>query len=179
MDKFSQVTLAMRALLALNVAAVTMLGGLLFTSQPAAAAATKCQIADLRLSVAYSNGAAGSFFYNVRFKNTSTHACTISGFPTIFLVDNNGSTIKTPAKVSPSQYTVVTLQPGSTAHAVMDIPDSNIASRCVNRVATALRVTPFSVVGSLQTPFAKPSGFPPIKWCPNFSATRVAAGLGY
>lgn len=178
MSKINQISYGVRSLAVLSAAMIMAFGGLLFAS-PVAAATAKCQIADLRLSVAYSNGAAGSFFYNVRFKNTSSHACTISGFPTIFLVDKNGSTIKTPANVSPSQYSVVTLQPGSTAHAVMDMPDSNIANNCSLRVATALRVTPFSLVGSLQTPFANPSGFPPLKWCPNFSATRVESGLGY
>lgn len=169
-----------RSITMLTAGVLASVGGAAFgLSQPVAAATAKCSVADLRLSSAYSNGGAGSFYYNVRFQNKTSHTCTISGFPTIYLVDRYGTTIQTPAKLnSATPYKVVTLQPGQSAHAVMDIPNANIATQCSSRAANGILVQPFSLIGFLQSPVYAPHGYPPIKWCPGFSATRVQSGLG-
>jgi hypothetical protein len=91
------------------------------------------------------DGAAGSFFYELQFSNTSATPCTLRGFPGVSAVDRSGHQLGSPAgrdhRFAPS---TVVVRPGRTAHVLLRIVDvGNLsAATCQPVRATGLRVYP-------------------------------------
>ncbi len=105
-----------------------------------------CQTTSLQLKQGSPNGYAGGVYEVIDFTNTSTSPCTLYGYPGVSLVSGppypqiglaakRGTT--TPVKL-------VTLAPGATAHAVLQIVDAlNFPpSSCSPTKATYLRIYP-------------------------------------
>jgi Protein of unknown function (DUF4232) len=113
---------------------------------PAAAAPAACATSSLRVSLGASDGYAGGVYQPVNFTNTSDAPCTLFGYPGVSLVSGSshrqiGLAAKRSATVPARQ---VTLAPGATAHAVLQIVDAlNFpSSSCAPAKATELRVYP-------------------------------------
>lgn len=100
------------------------------------------------------SGAAGSFFYQLRFTNISTRACTLIGYPGVSAVNAAGRTLGTPASRSATHVprrVRLTGAPvakggpvalGGTATAILQIVDVDNypAARCGRATAVGLRV---------------------------------------
>jgi hypothetical protein len=107
-----------------------------------------CASAALKVAVDTNGGgaAAGSTFYPLNFTNTGSSSCTLYGYPGVsFTSGRSGSQIGDPASRNPVVHPVtVTLAPGATAHATLQVVDAQnySASKCHPVTAHWLRVFP-------------------------------------
>jgi len=113
------------------------------SSSPAGPA---CATSELAVSLGQGNGAAGSTIVPLEFRNTSSSACTLYGYPGVsFVTGPGGSQIGTSASednATPRQ--LVTLAAGSTAHALLQVAvaQNYPPSRCHLVHAHWLRIFP-------------------------------------
>jgi Protein of unknown function (DUF4232) len=114
-------------------------------SSPAAGAAA-CATSALQIKLGTSDGYAGGQYQTIDFTNTSGSPCTLFGYPGVSLVTGPpyrqlGLDAKRNTSTSAQ---VVTLAPGATANAVVQIVDAlNFPSpSCAPAKATALKVFP-------------------------------------
>jgi hypothetical protein len=121
------------------------------------AAAPGCQTPGLVIWLdTNGSGAAGSVFYNLKFTNLSGRRCTLNGYPFITAVNLRGHQLGRRAAFDHSRVPhVVTLGPGRTATAVLQIVDvGNFpASACRPVTAAGLRVFPPNQTRSKMVPF--------------------------
>ena len=104
------------------------------SAPPAASGPLQCLTTGLRLTVGASNGAAGTIYYPLDFTNASSSACTMYGYPGVTFVSSpGGSQVGAPAgRGSNTAPALVTLQPGSTAHATLAVSDVLIGNNCLH-----------------------------------------------
>jgi hypothetical protein len=95
---------------------------------PTAAGAPACTTSALHVAVpaGAGNAAAGSSYYPVQFANTSSSPCTLYGYPGVsFVTAVGGSQIGIPATRNPALAArLVTLSPGQTVHAELQVADA-------------------------------------------------------
>jgi hypothetical protein len=102
------------------------------------------------------DGYAGGASYQLELSNTSTHACTLYGYPGVSALGPGGHQLGRGAARGPaSANRLVTLGRGATAHVVLQITDvANFPpASCGESTAVALRVYPPGATRSLQVPF--------------------------
>lgn len=107
----------------------------------AAGYAPTCTSANLRVRLGLSEGAAGTVYQQVHFRNISSSPCTIDGYPRFVYLNHAGDRIGFPAAPTGPHH-AVTLRAGGAGVAALGIPDwQNFpAGRCHARHATQLRV---------------------------------------
>jgi Protein of unknown function (DUF4232) len=111
-----------------------------------AAGTSACATSALQIKLGPSDGYAGGVYQTIDFTNTSGSPCTLTGYPGVSLVTGpSHQQLGLAAKrntTTPAQ--VVTLAPGATANAVVQIVDAlNFPSpSCQPAKATALKVYP-------------------------------------
>jgi hypothetical protein len=124
------------------------------SSSPAVPA---CATSELAASLGQGNGAAGSTIVPLEFRNTSSSACTLYGYPGVsFVTGPGGSQIGTSASednATPRQ--LVTLAAGSTAHALLQVAvaQNYPPSRCHLVQAHWLRIFPPGQTAPLYVKF--------------------------
>jgi hypothetical protein len=110
------------------------------------AAGTACATSALQVKLGASDGYAGGVYQTIDFTNTSGSTCTLFGYPGVSLVTGPPyQQLGVPAKRSTTTPAkVVTLAPGATANAVLQIVDAlNFPSpSCQPAKAAALKVFP-------------------------------------
>src|SRR5690242_6752533 len=110
------------------------------------AAGTACASSALRIKLGASDGYAGGVYQAIDFTNTSGSTCTLFGYPGVSLVTGPPyQQLGVPAKrTTTPPPKVVTLAPGATANAVLQIVDAlNFPSpSCEPAKAAALKVYP-------------------------------------
>jgi hypothetical protein len=98
------------------------------TAPVTAGAAPACATSALHVAVPTGGGnaAAGSTYYPVQFANTSSSPCTLYGYPGVsFVTAAGGSQIGIPATRNPALAArLVTLSPGQTVHAELQVADA-------------------------------------------------------
>ena len=87
------------------------------------------------------SGAAGSFFYQLEFSNTGRRTCWLYGYPGVSAINGNGTRIG-PAASHSGRRALVTLRPGATAHAILQIVEAGNIAGCHLRTAAGLKVYP-------------------------------------
>jgi Protein of unknown function (DUF4232) len=112
----------------------------------AAARVPGCLTSQVTVWVGVPGGAtAGSTYYELEFSDTSTAACSLSGFPGVSAITAAGAQLGSPAgwDHSSTPHTVI-LTPGETAHTVLQIADvANYPSgTCKPANAAGLRIYP-------------------------------------
>ena len=101
------------------------------------------------------NGYAGGAVYQLELSNTSSHACTLYGYPGVSALAPGGHQLGHAAGRGPaSANRLVTLGRGGTAHVALQISDvSNFPpSSCGETSAVALRVYPREPPGRWRSP---------------------------
>jgi len=85
--------------------------------------------------------AAGTTFYPLEFSNVGfhTHACWLSGRPTVWAVTASHAKIGPKAGRGSSGHRI-TLEPGQTAHALLGIVQKGFIPGCTNATAAGLEV---------------------------------------
>jgi hypothetical protein len=102
------------------------------------------------------NGYTGGVSYQLELSNTSSHACTLYGYPGVSALARGGHQLGRAAGRGPaSANRLVTLGRGATAHALLQITDvANFPpASCGETTAVALRVYPPGATRSLEIPF--------------------------
>ena len=116
------------------------------SSSPAAAGPPACPTSSLQVKQGVSQGYAGGVYEVIDFTNTSGSTCTLFGYPGVSLVSGPPYTqIGLAAKRSTTTpKKLVTLAPGATANALLQIVDAlNYPSAsCGPTKATALKIYP-------------------------------------
>jgi hypothetical protein len=85
-----------------------------------------CATAVLKAALGRGSGAAGSVYYPVDFTNTSASACSLYGYPGVSFVTASGGQVGAAATEDPVYpRQLVTLAPGSTAHAELQVLDAH------------------------------------------------------
>jgi len=126
---------------------------------PTSTAGSTCGTADLKVTIDSSSGgaAAGSVYYPLNFTNVSSSSCVLDGYPgTSFVTSPSGSQIGSPASRSPAVPPApVTLVPGATAHATLQVVDAQNydAAACAPVTAHWLRVFPPGQTASAEVSF--------------------------
>jgi hypothetical protein len=137
--------------------AVSQPGTRVSAPPPVAAGPGPCATGDLRLAVGPADGAAGSIYYPLRLTNVSAATCTLYGYPGAALVTApSGSVIGGPAIRNPAVPSeLVTLAPGATAHASLQVAVAANYPTRVCRPATAhwLQVFPPGQYAALYLAF--------------------------
>ena len=112
------------------------------TGADAAPAAAACTGAQLGVHLGSSEGAAGTTYQTVRFRNTSSSACTLEGFPRFVYLNADDNRIGFPAVPTGTSH-AVTILPGHVAVAALGIPayQNFPTNRCHPQQAAAIRVT--------------------------------------
>jgi hypothetical protein len=107
---------------------------------------TACATSALQIKLGASDGYAGGVYQTIDFTNTSGSTCTLFGYPGVSLVTGPPyQQLGVPAKrTTTPPAKVVTLAPGATANAVLQIVDAlNFPSpSCQPTKAAALKVYP-------------------------------------
>jgi hypothetical protein len=116
------------------------------TSSSAPAGPPACPTSSLQVKLGISQGYAGGVYVVIDFTNTGASTCTLFGYPGVSLVKGPPYTqIGLAAKRSTTTpKTLVTLAPGATANALLQIVDAlNYPSaNCGPTKATALKIYP-------------------------------------
>ena len=107
----------------------------------AAPGTAACASSGLKVTVntAQSGAAAGSTYVPIDFTNTTGSSCTLFGYPGVsFVTSPSGSQLGRPASRNPAAAaTLVTLAPGGTAHATIQVADAGNYSASVCSPVTA------------------------------------------
>ncbi len=126
-------------------------------SPKAAAGLTTCSVRYLNASIGMSQGAAGSAYLNIVFKNLDTRPCTLDGYPGVSFgagkpVSQVGQPASRDAIVPPR---VVTLKPGGSAYAVLRVVNAeNYPAADCNPVSTTyLQIYPPNTSNLLYVPY--------------------------
>jgi hypothetical protein len=128
-------------------------------SSAAAAGAAPCATSSLDLKQGLAQGYAGGVYEVIDFTNTSSSTCTLFGYPGVSLVSGPPYVqIGVPAKRSTGSSPVkqITLAPGATANALLQIVDAlNFPSTTCGPVkATALKIYPPNQTAPVYLPNA-------------------------
>jgi hypothetical protein len=89
------------------------------------------------------NGTAGSVHYPIVFRNTTSSACTLYGFPGVSFLTAGGTQIGVPAqRGSGIAFATVTLAPDGSAYSSVGVADPGIPPCTSSATATQVRVFP-------------------------------------
>ena len=115
----------------------------------------ECSASDLAGSVGPGNGAAGTSYYQLKLRNSSSGKCFEQGYAGVSLLDSAGRQIGAAADRVSAETPKVVLSPGATADATLSIAEAGNypSSSCSMKPATALRVYPPDQTASLTIPF--------------------------
>lgn len=143
------------------------------SSRATSPAVASCTTPHLKLSISNQSGTAGTMYMNADLTNIGSTACTLTGYPTVFLANGSGSTTGMGAEPT-SDYppVVITLAAGAVAHTLLAFPDAgNFATPGICSGPSAnLYVYPPASTTYLQTPLVQQA-------CPGFRATALKIGV--
>ena len=126
-------------------------------SPSTSAPVTTCQTQDLSIALGTSEGAAGSVYEPLRFTNTGTSTCTLTGYPGVsFVTGGSGDQVGAAASRNPQHAaTTVTLAPGATAESVVQVVNhENYApAQCKATDVSGFRVYPPGDTAAAYVPF--------------------------
>jgi Protein of unknown function (DUF4232) len=115
------------------------------SSSPAPAGPAPCATSSLHVKQGLAQGYAGGVYEVIDFTNTSSATCTLHGYPGVSLVSGQPYTqIGLPAKRTGAAVKQITLAPGVTANALLQIVDAlnYPPASCGPSKATALKIYP-------------------------------------
>ena len=133
------------------------------SATPTPAGPPPCPTSALKSSAGTGNGAAGSTYYPLEFTNTSSSACTLFGYPGVSFVTaagSGGSQIGGAASRNPAVTSqLVTLAPGSTAHATLQVVNAMNypEAECHLVTARTLKIFPPNQTAPIYVSFTAPA----------------------
>ena len=106
------------------------------------AASDRCTVTGLKLTLGRGDPGAGNVYFPLDFTNTTSHACTLNGFPGVSLLRGDGSVIGKPADRQPVKASAVRLAPGQTVEADLHTVNEGIKDGPCWRKPTLIMVYP-------------------------------------
>lgn len=105
---------------------------------------SRCHTSELTVTAGRGDGAAGSVYHPLIFKNSGDRTCTVAGFPGVSMVgENNGTQVGAPADRDAGTADPVTLGPGQSATATLRVVNvQNYGDQCSEAPADGLRIFP-------------------------------------
>ncbi|QKV91090.1 DUF4232 domain-containing protein [Streptomyces sp. NA02950] len=101
-----------------------------------------CSTEQLKLSVGRKDVGAGNVYLPLAFTNTSTTACTLTGFPGVSLLDADGALIGDPATRRGPSHSTVSLPPRGSASAVLHTLNEGVTDTPCWKSAASIRAYP-------------------------------------
>jgi hypothetical protein len=108
----------------------------------------------LSASLTNTQGAAGTAYSHLEFRNVSRIPCTLRGYPGVSFVDAAGHQIGAPVPRNPAPNPPVTVSPGGSVGAVFGLHDAYVGTtpNCQSTTAVGLRVYPPDQTTALLVP---------------------------
>jgi hypothetical protein len=100
-----------------------------------------CRTANLSVSLGPPNGAAGTIYYEIAFRNDSASTCVLYGYPGVSFLDRSNEQIGAPVQRNTQPHTTVSLAPGATAYAALGVTDPDIPP-CPAATPKTVRIFP-------------------------------------
>jgi hypothetical protein len=128
------------------------------TGRPAQAraAAARCTVTGLRMTLGHGDPGAGSIYYPLHFTNTTSHTCTLDGFPGVSLLRGDGSVIGKPAGREGSRPAAVHIAPGRTVEADLHTLNQGVKGDSCWRRPTLIMVYPPGSTDSMTLATSNP-----------------------
>jgi hypothetical protein len=129
-------------------------GGVSSTEQ---ASTSRCHTGDLKLSLGEGEGAAGTAYVPLIFKNVSDRTCTLYGFPGVsWVAGDDGHQVNVPFARTDAAKSTITLAAGAVAHATLATHDVGFydAAQCQAVSVRGYRVYPPDETTSIFVPLA-------------------------
>ncbi|NUS17166.1 MAG: DUF4232 domain-containing protein, partial [Streptomyces sp.] len=124
-------------------------------SQPHAAGA-RCTVTDLKMTLGRGDPGAGNIYYPLDFTNTTSHSCTLNGFPGVSLLRGDGSVIGKPADRQPVKAAAVRIAPGQTVEADLHTLNQGVRDGGCWRAPTLIMVYPPGSTDSMTLATSNP-----------------------
>jgi hypothetical protein len=146
---------------------------------PAAAGPAACPTRSLKAKIGVSQGTAGSVYTVIDFTNIGTVTCTLYGYPGISLA--GGTPVKqiglAAAESKVTARTLVTLAPGATANALLQVVDAGNfpPAKCGMVTAHYLQIFPPNQTTPIYLSFTSPTCSKPVQ---TLNVSVVEAGAG-
>jgi hypothetical protein len=109
------------------------------------ASTPRCHAGDLKVSLGAGDGAAGTTYTPLIFKNVSGHTCTLYGFPGVsWVAGNDGHQVNVPFARTDAAKSTITLAAGAVGHATLATHDVGFfdAAQCKPVGVRGFRVYP-------------------------------------
>ncbi|MHB2022064.1 MAG: DUF4232 domain-containing protein [Mycobacteriales bacterium] len=121
-----------------------------------------CTMTELQVSAAQQQGAAGTVFQNVLFRNVGSVPCSLSGYPGVSFTDTAGRQLGLSARelnAFGQPVRTVAIPVGAIAQATTGVPDTTAvpAASCQPATASGLRVYPPNLTQSVTIPLSAES----------------------
>ncbi|MBL1098770.1 DUF4232 domain-containing protein [Streptomyces coffeae] len=110
-----------------------------------------CSTQALKLTVGRKDVGAGNVYLPLVLTNTSTSACTLTGFPGVSLLDADGALIGAPAVRRGPSHSTVSLPPGGRASAVLHTLNEGVSDTPCWKPAAAIRAYPPDSLRAMKT----------------------------
>lgn len=78
-----------------------------------------CSSGQLTVNMSSLGGAAGSRYYQLRFTNSSSRACTLTGYSGVSFVSSNGDQVGAAAQREASSYSPVLIEPSTATYEML------------------------------------------------------------
>ena len=111
------------------------------TAPPPTPALGRCHDDDLTLTVGPVNGAAGTQYFLIGFRNHSAFACELTGYPGVSFLAASGDEIGPPARRNNVPYAPVTIAPSAKVYAQVGVGNPGVFN-CAGVTAHDIRVFP-------------------------------------
>jgi len=121
------------------------------------ASTSRCQAGDLKVSLGEGDGAAGTTYTPLIFKNVSGRTCTLYGFPGVsWVAGNDGHQVNVPFARTDAAKSTITLAAGAVGHATLATHDVGFfdAAQCKPVSVRGFRVYPPDETKSIFVPLA-------------------------
>ncbi|WP_327286956.1 DUF4232 domain-containing protein [Streptomyces sp. NBC_01198] len=120
------------------------------------AAVARCTVTGLKMTLGRGDPGAGNIYYPLDFTNTSSHTCTLDGFPGVSLLRGDGSVIGKPAGREGRKPAAVRIAPGRTVEADLHTLNQGVKGDSCWRKPTLIMVYPPGSTDSMTLATSNP-----------------------
>lgn len=128
------------------------------TVSPTVTGPQPCADGAIVVSLGQQQGAAGTFYQPLEFRNATASPCTLTGYPGVSFLNSAGAQVGSPARRYPTGTTPgpVTLAAGASVAATVGLPDTGNfpPASCAPQPATTVRVYPPGSTVATDLPLA-------------------------
>ncbi|WP_079190029.1 DUF4232 domain-containing protein [Actinacidiphila paucisporea] len=120
------------------------------------ARSARCTVTGLKMTLGRGDPGAGSIYFPLNFTNTTSHPCTLDGFPGVSLLRGDGSVIGRPAVRRGGRPAAVRIAPGRTVEADLHTLNQGVKGNSCWRKPTLIMVYPPGSTDSMTLATSNP-----------------------